>query len=217
MFTKDDWLSSYFAEGAYKYTPSESSPPYPNGFIFVKLPVDQETQINTLLSDGFILAETLVYFSQQKLINCTSRFKVSWANKNDKTDIRHIASKAFTSSRLYTDPSIPNHVASKIKEDWAGNFFCDKRGDAMLVARDGSKTIGFLLLIENVIDLIAVSKDYQNQGIAKALISFANQEKGLLSAGTQLSNKTSIAFYQSSNFILKDAQYVLHKHSQSTR
>ena len=81
----------------------------------------------------------------------------------------------------------------------------------MLIAEFEEKTIGFTLLIDNSIDLIALDPQYVGQGIATTMIAFANKHHGPLTAGTQITNQASIGLYQKTNFGLDKSFYVLHR------
>ena len=78
------------------------------------------------------------------------------------------------SSRFHLDPRIPRETAHRIKARWAENYFTGERGDAMVVARRGSETAGFLQLLRGdavlVIDLIAVDARHQRRNLASAMI-----------------------------------------------
>ncbi len=213
---KDDWLSQFFEHGAYTLKPPLSCEDIdlPNAFVSAKVQSEDENILDHLQQKGFQHIETLNTYAQKELVQKQSGkvFDIRFARAADEEQVRQIAGAAFTSSRFYTDPHIANEVASKIKSDWAGNFFKGMRGDKMIITEQDGELTGFLLLIGNVIDLIAVSEQHLQKGKARALIGFANDDVGLLKAGTQAKNGASLALYKACGFELENIQYVLHKY-----
>lgn len=216
MLLKDEWLSQFFEGGAYSYSSSDDKD-YRNiqqGFIYTKIPSENQSEIHTLIKDDFKLVEILVLFEQIKNVISKPRIEIDidFVKPKERQDVVEIAKKAFITSRFYQDGRISHSVASQIKENWVANYFNGQRGDNMIVARVDGKAIGFLLLVnKTIIDLIAVSQIYLNKSIASSMIAFANQNFGLLSAGTQLNNQSSLTMYEKCGFLLKKYHFVLHK------
>lgn len=220
MLCKDEWLSHYFKGGAYSYQRSnyDDLKEIKEGFVYAKLPSHNKTDCNYLIKNGFNLVEISLLFEQQKQIDFypASKLNIDFVKSEEQQGVIAIAKDAFLSSRFHQDDRIPKPLANQIKADWVRNYFLGKRGDSMIVARIDKRIVGFLLLInKNVIDLISVSLNFQRRGIATAMIGFANKQVGLLKAGTQLNNQSSILMYQKSNFLLKQANYVLHQFLES--
>ena len=216
MLLKDEWLSLYFKEAVYSYQQSdlEDLKDIQSGFVYTKIPTEDQIQFDNLIKDGFELVETSLLFEQKKKViyPLVSSFDIGFVKKEEESDVRILAKNSFLSSRFYQDEHIPKSTADKIKEDWVANYFRGKRGDNMVVARYQDKVVGFLLLInQQTIDLIAVSPDYRRMGVAFLLIGFTNAKIGLLRAGTQSNNLSSIAMYKKSGFSLKKSFYVMHK------
>ncbi len=215
MLEKDQWLAKYFDGDAFYYKPPYGMDNLPKGFIFTKLPVDHVKDVGLLFKQGFKIVEVAIQFEQHApmLNKQNSQVTVDFVSKEqDKNGVIKIAENAFIWSRFYQDTDIPKDIASKIKKDWVTNYFSGQRGDNMIVARINNEVVGFILLINNIIDLIAVSTENARQGIGSLLIQFANSKIGLLKAGTQLINKSSIALYEKSGFFLKQANFVLHRY-----
>lgn len=213
MLHKDAWLSQYFAGGAYRLDAPYEGALHDGVFTYAKLVQDQQDDISALCAAGFRFVEVLLQFAQAQVLPILplAGYEIAYAQAGDRGDVVNLAGRAFTASRFFKDTHIPRATAMRTKADWVDNFFKGQRGDGMVVARRNGKACGFLLLVnKQVIDLIAVDEDCRGQGIARAMIAFANQERGLLRAGTQLVNKSSIALYQNSHFLLKDSSYVLH-------
>ena len=216
MLHKDAWLSGFFDKGAYICKPPYEDSVYPEGFVSAKIAANETAQVRRLWDQGFFLVETLITFSQKKAPTIVSeRPSIDMARPDDEAQVLAIAEKAFTSSRFYMDKKIGFERASRIKREWVGNFFNGTRGDALYVGREGSAVTGFILMIGNVIDLIAVDEKYKRRGIGRALIQAAANKAGPLKAGTQINNAASISMYQNAGFTFDGAQYVLHRHGES--
>lgn len=216
MFQSDEWLSQYFApERAYRYIKPYETYDFPKGFIYTKVHADEIDVFSKLVAQEFYLVDILLNFIQQKRIEQNTvcdTYTCRFACDADKEQIAQIAKNAFICSRFYRDSNIPKGVAIKIKEDWVGNYFLGKRGTHMIVAESNATIYGFMLMLDQVIDLIAVDSKYLRKGVATKMIAFANMQIGLLKAGTQSSNSGSIKLYQKSGFILDQVQLILHKH-----
>jgi hypothetical protein len=216
MLYKDEWLSKYFPQGAYRYIGPFDMHVFPKGFIFTKIPISDTNSLNKLLGEKFQVVEVFANFFQKKSLTFLEKDlkDCHFASLEDKDQILDISEASFVFSRFYSDPSIKNMTASKIKRDWVENYFHGKRGTQMIVVKKDAQISGFMLLIDKVIDLIAVSPRHLRRGVASKMIAFANKEIGLLSAGTQLANSPSILMYQNAGFFLKDSYYTLHKHEK---
>lgn len=213
MLHKDDWLSGYFGGGAYAYKAPYAPCAFPDGFVYAKIPAQDTATVRHLCGQGFGIAEVAVQFVQRKKAESHDDAGIIRPSGSaDEPGVLAIARDAFRSSRLYADPLIPDETASAIKEAWVANYFKGRRGDRMYVAEQQGKIAGFLLLAGQTIDLIAVAPDCYKKGIARAMISRANEEVGLLTAGTQITNAASLALYEKSGFMLESAAFVLHRH-----
>jgi GNAT superfamily N-acetyltransferase len=144
---------------------------------------------------------------------------ISWAEDRDEQGVRQCAKLCFSQSRFHLDPLIPLEAANKLKSDWAGNFFRGKRGDAMVVARENIRVVGFLQVLKPssrswVIDLVGADNACRRRGMGRALVSFAAQHLAgkTIQVGTQAANLTSIGFYQRLGFSMKGIQHVFHMH-----
>jgi ribosomal protein S18 acetylase RimI-like enzyme len=215
MLQCDEWLSQYFAPGsAYRYLKPFDTSNFPKGFIYAKVQADEIEVFNDLVGQGLRIVEVSLGFVQQKSVDqyFEDTYTCRFANDADKEQVAQIAKNAFTCSRFYRDPNILHSLASKIKEDWVANYFLGKRGTHMIVAELNSELCGFMLMIDQVIDLVGVDQNHLRKGIATKMIAFANKQIGLLKVGTQSSNGASVKLYQNAGFTLDQAQLVLHKH-----
>ena len=197
-----------------------SAPARPRRFIDAKVSTSAVATAQRLESLGFRIVDTRLGFDKPLLKSTTEISGVRFARDYDQAAIERIADDSFVYSRFHLDPSIDLAAATRVKVQWAGNFFVGKRADHMVVAESEGKTAGFLQLIVGpkktlIIDLIAVAPSAQGRGLATAMICFAERELAgfvRVLVGTQISNTPSVRFYEKLGFRLRDSQYVLHFH-----
>lgn len=218
MLEKDIWLSNYFTNGdVYRYNPQDDwLSEFPSGFFYSKVSTQDYKILKHLLENGFSIVETSLLFEQKDTFqNYVKKkdFIVRETCEADRIKVTEMASTAFQNARFYQDPKIDKKVASQIKKDWADNFYTGKRGTQLFVCENGGGLIvGFILMKENAIDLIATASDYLGIGVASQLISYANQQIGRLKAGTQSINTASLRLYIKNNFSLVETKFTLHRH-----
>jgi ribosomal protein S18 acetylase RimI-like enzyme len=173
---------------------------------------------NQLERDQFLLVDTTVTLQLSTYAGGVS--KARFAVPEDEPAVRRIAAESFTLSRFHADKEIEADTANRIKEEWAANYFCGKRGDCMLVIEDNGKVAGFLLAIKSnngaIIDLIAVQTGHRQKGYGKQLVDklwvqFAGPG-AFIRVGTQITNIRSLVFYQKMGFRQEASHYVFHKH-----
>ena len=222
----DDWLSKIICKPAYQLkqfstTIEIENLPKNDMFIWSKIPVDDIKKIIHLQKLGFYLVDTNIEFSLSKQMSPKKTLNVRFAQANDENAVRLIAKSAFKYNRFNRDPNISDKIASKIKEEWAGNFFLGKRGKWMIVVEKNSEIVGFLQIIEGnndaiIIDLIAVDEKNRGKGLAKEMIYFMYlnclKKNGIIKVGTQISNTLSIELYLNIGFHINSISHVLHMH-----
>jgi GNAT superfamily N-acetyltransferase len=144
--------------------------------------------------------------------------EVSEIKPGEEDAVLAIAGSAFRYSRFHLDPQVGLDLAHLVKREWIANYVKRVRGDALLVARDGGRPIGFLAPImahdTAVIDLVAVATDAHGKGAGSALCAaFANRYRGMPRiVGTQVANVPSVRLYTKLGFALSKSSYVLHLH-----
>ncbi len=222
---KDDWLSeilecdSYHLRGDVLEISSKDIAHC--SFIDAKVDVDDFGRIKHLEKLGFHLIDTNVQLKRKNGSYNGTGNSCRFANPGDKERIVKIAGCSFTKSRFHLDPMIKNSKADKIKSEWASNYFRGLRGDWMVIAEADGIVTGFLQLIrksdyEIIIDLVAVDDDYRGRGLAGSMISFCDtycvKKPVTIDVGTQISNISSLSFYQKLGFSISSAQYVFHFH-----
>ena len=226
IIISDDWLSKIIGKPVYylqSFSTSFEKKDLPKSpmFIWSKISVDDIEKLICLQKLGFYLVDTNIKFSLSKQIIMKSSSNVRFAQSKDELSVRSIAKNAFKYNRFNRDPNICDEIASKIKEDWAGNFFSGKRGKWMVVVEQKSEVVGFLQIIENnpdtiTIDLIAIDERNRGRGFAKEMIAYALsnclKKNGTMKVGTQIMNKSSIELYLKLGFNIQSAFHMLHMH-----
>jgi len=186
---------------------------------FISIKTKNKVNEKTLQKNKITHKEKLVIYSRKITNGEVSKINCNFVKKIDKKQILKISLEKDSHSRFVKDRSLPLKFRTNFRFHWVNNFFKKQRGDYMIVAYKKKIITGFLLLIkENLnlrIDLIITKTRYQNQGIANAMISFANNYffkskfKNII-AGTQSSNYKAINFYMKNGFKIKKKQYIYH-------
>lgn len=225
----DPWLSGLLGKPAYHLSgvPGDALPAIPEGEAFVdaKVAVEDVGRLLTLQEAGFRVLDTNVQLARPAAPLGPVEARVRFARPDDEPAVRDLAANAFVQSRFYLDPLIPAAAASRVKEEWAANFFAGNRGDWMVVAEGDAGVGGFLQLLRGadgiVIDLIAVAPGHRGQGVARSMIAFAasrcEDRAAALIVGTQIGNFGSLALYDALGFRIVSAQFVLHLHRGQLR
>ncbi len=227
----DHWLSeiigkpTYNLKGSYEEI-SKSDLPDGEVFIGAKIPVENVAGLMHLQKMSFYVVDTNIQLSLTKNIDQTILNNIRLAEPGDEQSVRSLARNAFKHNRFHRDPWIPDKVACKIKEEWAGNYFSGKRGEWMIVAECQSRVSGFLQILRKnndtiIIDLIAVDSASRGKGLAKAMISYASvnclARPAIIEVGTQIANTASLALYTKLDFSINSSSYVLHMHKKAKK
>jgi ribosomal protein S18 acetylase RimI-like enzyme len=218
----DGWLSGRLNVAAFTL-PEDADPglrPMVRpAFLQTKISIDAQDRLEALIRAGYSLMETAVTLEMLVAAKGPSHNLARFAKAADELKVRSIAASAFTQSRFHMDPRISKTAASRIKSDWAGNFFDGGRGTHMVVSEDAGVTAGCLLLIhrgeELIIDLVAVAPKSQGMGLGRAMLNFAAQNVAgpqRFVVGTQLHNTQSLAYYTGYGFRIVRSSHSLHQH-----
>lgn len=222
---RDDWLGDQLGKPAW-HLKSNANPKQgilsttAPAFIDARATPNDTEYCRELFSAGFNLVNTTITLGRTNHGQTSnSAFEVRQAELEDAPSIEEIAAKVFTFDRFHADPDIPNETANRIKASWAKNYFSGQRGDWMIVGRIKGKVSGFLQLLKNepyiVIDLIGVDKNARGTGLAAEMIGYSTaicEPNAPMRVGTQLTNTTSIRFYEALGFKIEDAYHVFHNH-----
>jgi len=197
-------------------------------FVYAKTEVHPLDDVRFLERSGFRLMDTNLTFGRRRtkpesLVEPDPENAplVRMAVPEDEDAVVALARRSFTLDRFHLDPEVPNTTADRLKGEWVRNYFKGERGAAMAVAESGNgkEIAGFLLFLlagnDLVIDLVAVSSDHRNQGLAGAMTRFGERrfpQAENLKVGTQIGNRGAIRCYQKLGFRLERSQYIYHYH-----
>lgn len=232
MFIYDEWLSKVIDVVSYRVMPKTSfntldlnKIPFKNFFMYGQADVGDSEMIKKFQKSNFELIDTNIklIFDAKKLVADYKYCEgIRFAASYDEFMVRKIAHKEFIYDRFHVDKKINTAAASKVKEEWAGNFFVGKRGDWLVVSEEDGEVNGFLLLLKGVnnsvvIDLIAVDEKHKRKGIAKKMIEFSMNScldsRSAMYVGTQIQNLESLSLYTSMGFRVISASYIWHLHA----
>lgn len=195
----------------------------PPAFAYIKVPCEDPQHVEPLLRWGFTLVDTNLQFERSVTPpgQPQSDADVRLAEALDEDEIADLARRSFHYSRFHADGQIPDDVANEIKAHWTRSYFAGRRGDAMAVAVESGRIVGFLLALISaegamIVDLVAVDESVRGHAVAGDLTWFALAqfpEANSLRVGTQLANLPAIRCYERLGFQLARAQYVLHYHN----
>jgi ribosomal protein S18 acetylase RimI-like enzyme len=232
----DDWLAvsigrpcfaltvdaGFLDSGAERWLAKWRSTP---SFVYAKIAPNDASAIRFLQDAGFYLVDTAVTFhktitSEVWSPDADRSHQVRVATPDDMAGTIDVARKNFGQSRFHLDPSVPAEVADDLRARWVENFYKGKRGEAMVLALDGERVIGFNQLLLRgdvyVIDLISVDSAYRKRGIAGDLVRFGDHHfAGATKArvSTQVANIGACRLYERLGFMLESAKYVFHLHT----
>jgi GNAT superfamily N-acetyltransferase len=235
--TPDAWLTETLGRPAYAvHAPASAAQlldalqahqSTADAFYFAKVPVLNVDAVKALEGAGFSTVETTLAFSRPSglpVAPAPPGVAVSLLQPRWNTDVLDIAESAFKYTRFHVDARVGLSTANRVKRAWIQSYIDGRRGDALFVAHDGDRVLGFnaMLVADRpgepaaVIDLIAVHPDHQQRGIGIALIAAAivhyQARCPVVEVSTQASNIPSVRLYESLGFRLIRSTFVLHRH-----
>ena len=237
MLKPDEWLGSMLGKPAFSVplnvdeTNTDElrqllSDSQTAGFYSCKVPPTAIAYIEVLMSHGFFLVDNNVQFERDaKPILPSVDVRCREAVAADEEAVRQVARRSLLYSRFHLDPHVDHAIAAELKANWAGNFFCGRRGDAMVVAEMDNNVVGFNQILapatnHRIIDLIGVDPDYQRQGLGTGLCDAGFRLSSTDShwlVGTQAANTRSIRFYEDAGFRYRNSSYVFHRHLENQK
>lgn len=230
----DDWLSQAAGFACLRLDADAelsagwaAQAPRPVAFVFCKIPVQHVERAKAISAVGFYVVDTnvtMVWIGAAPDEAAPEGIEIAVAGPEDHEQAQGIAGSAFVYSRFHLDPIFPAEAANRIKREWIRSYCEGRRGECLLVARQGRRVTGFLAVLgaevggktAAVIDLIAVDSGSRGQGVGAALVRhFVRRwctRAEVLRVGTQIANAASLRLYQRCGFSMVDASYVLHAH-----
>jgi len=191
--------------------------------------------IETAVADGYRYIGTI---HEYELSISNIKIEIYYALSFDLEACIEIGLQELRHSRFYADPSIPFETAQAIYRERIERAFKratvvglprslnhkvyrqrmtqDSLKSPVIVAMHKDEIIGFCALTGNTIDLIAVKKEYQNQGVGRALVEEStdicrNNGYTTLRTATQGSNRQARSFYERCGFEKSEIKKDFHK------
>jgi len=173
-----------------------------------RLPAQDTAVIHALEQQGFVLVDVML--GLEKILDLDLQehdtYPIRSAKNEDLKQLGEMVRGLFLQTRFYQDPVIPPARADMIYQRWIENSVKGSQADHVLVWEEDGRILGFITLKNTGhIPLIAVAKDAQDRGIAKLLLSSAeeyfikmNLSKAYIE--TQISNIPAIRAYTSKGF-----------------
>ncbi len=173
-----------------------------------RLPAQDTAVVHALEQQGFVLVDAMLGLEKilDQSIQVHDTYPIRPAKIKDLKQLGEMVRGLFLQTRFYQDPIIPTAKADMIYQRWVENSVKGSQADQVLVWEDDGMIQGFITLKNTGhIPLIAVAKDSQGRGIAKSLLSSAeeyfikmNLPKAYIE--TQISNIPAIRVYTSKGF-----------------
>lgn len=203
MIKPNKWLSDFFGRE----------------IVQAKVSVGDFSKIEQLQKQGFVLVEGEIEFELglaefEKFLQKITACEV--AQMKDIAPLKQLVSQAFPNSR-FRPPYFSIDERQRFYQSWIENAVTGKFDDICLVKRGNLGVIQGAITIrleskQAKIGLLAVSAQFQRQGIAKELLSAAvlwavQQNVETLKISTQISNLRAIRLYQHFGANVKEASY----------
>ncbi len=193
--------------------------------LYVRVPSEDIKMLNVLERQGYELRDTLltlVYELKNEELSKRTKdsYNIRLFEEEDSTAICSISINEYNHSRFFTDQHLA-HKASEMYAAWALNDAHSEDTAVWVIEKDGEVS-GYISCKYDwgdrtgIINLIAVKKEEQSNGLGKALLYHAIEdikEKGLpyVQVGTHLSNTNALNFYLKSGFVVEKSEHSLHK------
>jgi len=223
MIEKLKWDSHFFKYNVGKLNIKNSI----NTSAFIKL--SSTYRLIYIFSDHLISEFEGLKFMENKITfhkkinsmpNPLGKIEVFDIKKDSKDELIQLAYLSGIKSRFNKDDNFSEYEFKKIYAQWIENCLDKKSNSKILVVKDCQKIIGFTTVEcldteSSKIGLIAVDKRYQRKGIAKQLMTSAENisiEKKctFIEVTTQGDNKPATNFYQNYGFNVIFTKYIYH-------
>jgi dTDP-4-amino-4,6-dideoxy-D-galactose acyltransferase len=174
-----------------------------------QIPSNNTELLNFAIRSGHVVVD---YRHALEITLDPHRHNASWTDalRSDEESLATIARTAFSISRFYEDPQLPNQRCDDFYELWLRNSFNGPMADGVVVIRDANSNSGFVTIkldahAAATLPLVAVRQDARGKGAGGAVISSAlawANSRGCktVSVVTQLSNLPAIRLYESMGF-----------------
>ena len=183
--------------------------------ILRRIDKDDTKSIAQAVADGFDFIGTLHSYALDIYLD---EIVIQDALQTDLDRCIEIGRAALRHSRWVADPKIPDKAAQQVYEQRIREAFQSAR--VWVAWHPVDLVIGFCVLEDNELTLIAVSRDYQGRGVGTRLVQVCIQEcertgKGQLIVKTQGRNRQGRNFYEKLGFKRFRIEKDFHKHENS--
>lgn len=183
-------------------------------YAFLSFKTSQFKELEKAISVGFQYITTNVVLRRPELNEAPpvskDLFSVERLKKSDIPAVVRLGRECFTLDRFHLDKRLSKEQANGIYERWTEND-CKGRAERVWVARKNGTPIGFIALRRRAIDLLAVDRQFANQGVGTAMLWEALKRCPVRGAETQIYNPV-VAFYQKrGGFVPSKIVHVLHR------
>jgi len=191
-----------------------------NSLVSIRIKSDKPQTFVKLSNLGFYYIETYqILASNTKLNEPFSSYKksIKALSVKDIKACQQIAKQSFAFDRFHQDPNLNKTKADLLKADWITNSL---KGRCLFVlGKFNQKTLtGFIAVKQKkqkaFIDLIAISKNFRQQGTATQLIKAAKHklqsDHHQFFVGTQANNLASVNCYLKNQFLLYSTLITFH-------
>ncbi len=193
-------------------------------FLIARCAADDFAAIHALETAGFLLMDTLVWY--EHILNETDAQTdpaIRLAQPKDAAALHEVAQAAFAGYRghYHADPRLPRQACDDLYADWTVRSLKDSAADAVLIAEESQKLVGFATLKKvaaQTVDLrlYGVHPAAQKQGWGGRLVQAAfawalRRSATRLTTSTQIVNIRSQRVWQRQAFRTFAAEYTFHK------
>jgi hypothetical protein len=200
-----EWDSKFFDIPSYLFENEKDLENLPNGFVSVKIDINNRDLINKLLQKGFyfINVEVILEYKGKK-VNYNN-LKIIEIKENKNLDYEKLGN-VFKYSRFHLDKHISNK-ADLLWVEYLKNFKISEK-NKMYAIKYHKKIEGIFLIKENNLFFVSVSK--QNIGLGSELMRFLKSNYEYIITETQINNP-AINFYIKNGFKIKENKMILHR------
>jgi len=196
--------------------------------LIARCPVSEMMLVHQLENHGFLLMDTLVYYSRD-LVNkpvpdVQNMIVVRPVKPGEEQSVKKLAEEAFTGYKghYHCDDRLDKKLCDEIYPDWAYRSCISKDvADEVLVAEQNSSILGFITLRMNSRNetegvLNGVLPVAQRRGIYTSLVVHGimwsvRQGAEAMLISTQITNKTPQKIWNRLGFEFSHAYYTFHK------
>ena len=198
-----------------------------NGIVWVSLlvPSERPDLVVVAVETGFVPVDVRITLAAGVTDSelTTGPSDEQLADESDMDALATIARDAFTMSRFFADPNLPDARCADFYETWIRNSIGGPLADAVIVERGDDGIEGFITIRRSTVDdatlpLVAVRPDRQGRGIGRAMMAstqrwFAANGVRRVEVTTQLANVPAIRLYEAHGFRVDRSGMWLHRWS----